>query len=272
MSIKIIFKKILPYIPKSILEKILNLMLILQNKKIRILHHNGYWSHSQSDIPFKYYLKRPSITFSFEELNIECQNIYFYKYKPQKGDLCIDVGAGYGYEALLMSSLVGNSGKVYCFEPAPSSFRLLYCNTIGNNLINTFVYNTCIYKENKIVKIIDNEDDYLSNKINEDGLDVEAITLDQFVIEKNINYIDYLKVNIEGSEKFLVDGFKSVGIVKNIAISCHDFLYHRTGDLSFVTKELIINYLKNNNFKIFTQSTNQDYIDDWIYGKNMSFH
>jgi hypothetical protein len=59
--------------------------------------------------------------------------------------------------------------------------------------------------------------------------------------------------------------------VKQVAISCHDFLYNRSGDNNFQTKKSIIRFLKNRNFDITGNKPGVDYIDDWIYGSNRRF-
>jgi FkbM family methyltransferase len=41
------------------------------------------------------------------------------------GDCVVDVGANFGYHALLCASYVGPSGHVYAVEPVPSNYRLL---------------------------------------------------------------------------------------------------------------------------------------------------
>ena len=56
----------------------------------------------------------------------------------QPGDTFIDVGAHYGYYALLASTLVGDKGHVYAIEASAHSFELLKANTV--HLKNITVY------------------------------------------------------------------------------------------------------------------------------------
>ena len=51
-------------------------------------------------------------------LNILKQNIY-------QGNTVLDIGANIGYYTLIMSKLVGSTGKVYAFEPEPKNFEIL---------------------------------------------------------------------------------------------------------------------------------------------------
>lgn len=46
----------------------------------------------------------------------------------QPGETVLDVGAHFGYFSLLLSRLVGPGGRVYSFEPTPSTFEVLAAN------------------------------------------------------------------------------------------------------------------------------------------------
>lgn len=48
--------------------------------------------------------------------------------KLQPGDIVLDVGAHYGYFALLAARLVGPAGQVFAFEASPSTFEVLRRN------------------------------------------------------------------------------------------------------------------------------------------------
>jgi len=52
------------------------------------------------------------------------------------GDTVVDVGAHWGYFALLAASLCGKRGRVFAFEPHPRNFTLLKKNLEANGLTN----------------------------------------------------------------------------------------------------------------------------------------
>lgn len=54
--------------------------------------------------------------------------------RVKPGMTCVDVGACYGFHALLMAELVGPSGLVFAFEPHPRLFPMLKQNIEINNL------------------------------------------------------------------------------------------------------------------------------------------
>jgi FkbM family methyltransferase len=55
------------------------------------------------------------------------------------GDVAFDVGANSGYYSLLLSTLVGASGRVYGFEPIPATRELLLRNLARNEATNVEV-------------------------------------------------------------------------------------------------------------------------------------
>jgi FkbM family methyltransferase len=65
-------------------------------------------------------------------------------------DTFIDIGAHYGFFTLLASEIVGPEGKVYCFEPTPSTFKVLTENIKGRNNV---VSNNCLIwsKEKEVI-------------------------------------------------------------------------------------------------------------------------
>jgi len=138
------------------------------------------------------------------------------------------------------------------------------------NLHNVHSYNLAIADSNGYVYITDS-DSHIENKlVNDDSLQntrkIESVTIDKFIEDQKIQQIDLLKVNIEGAERELIKCFKNIGIVKNVAISCHDFLGKRLGDPSLYTKDEVITFLEANNFKIKTLNTPNDYANDWVFG------
>jgi hypothetical protein len=66
-----------------------------------------------------------------------------------KGDVVIDVGANFGYWTLVASKLVGNSGKIFSFEPVNSIYEKLNKNVIKSKANNVFSYRKGLSNINK---------------------------------------------------------------------------------------------------------------------------
>ena len=56
------------------------------------------------------------------------------------GDTIVDVGANRGMFTLVASRLVGNTGKVICFEPNPNCFEILEQEIASNEIKNVVVH------------------------------------------------------------------------------------------------------------------------------------
>lgn len=232
---------------------------------------NGYWKHTCQTVIINEAF--PNIRMDAAVLQKFNEEVYFFNYRPREKDVCVDVGAGIGTETIFISREIGNSGKIYAIEASPFTYSILKANVLENGLPNVTSANLAISDQNGKIKISDIGDDHISNSIrqagpSDKGIDIEALTMDDFIRNNKIERIDYLKVNIEGAEKLLIKSFKHISIVRNIAISCHDFLGQRKGDPDLYTKDAVTAFLRDNGFQIQSRNTGTDYADDWIYGVN----
>jgi FkbM family methyltransferase len=69
------------------------------------------------------------------------------------GDVVFDVGANTGYYSLLLASLIGPSGRVYGFEPVPSTRELLLRNLQRNHVTNVEVVPIALSSESGSVQM-----------------------------------------------------------------------------------------------------------------------
>lgn len=72
---------------------------------------------------------------------------YFRYYRPKPGDLVFDIGAHCGVSTYWFSKLVGDEGKVVCFEPDPVNYELLVRNIERHALKNVYVEQRAIAGE-----------------------------------------------------------------------------------------------------------------------------
>ena len=99
------------------------------------------------------------------------------------GDICIDVGASYGFITMMMAATVGNKGHVFSFEANESIYSILEQNIDENNLknictiSNSFISNQSSMIEKKlddIIQIIETKKINLI-KIDTDGSDYNCL-------------------------------------------------------------------------------------------------
>lgn len=210
---------------------------------------------------------------NLNEFEKHCNATGSHFYKPKKGDVVIDIGAGLGEEAIVYSNAVGPSGRVVAIEANPDVCQVLADVVKLNKLSNVEVVNVALSPVLGAVMMNDELESYLSGSLQNTKstakyFKVDGMPLSELIERYGIKEIDLLKVNIEGAERFLTEEIRPEVYkrVKNIAISCHDFRYRKEGVEFFRTKEMIAAYFDRLGFRLCTQSTGVEYIDDWIYG------
>lgn len=174
-------------------------------------------------------------------------------YSPQPGDTIVDVGAGVGEDAVVLGRLVGPEGRVVAIEAHPGTFAALQATVAGSGLSNVLPLQRAIAERAGTLRIGDG-DAHLANSIvagNATGVEVQAQSLDELAAELGLASIDLLKMNIEGAERLAVQGMALIAPrVRNVAISCHDFVADRGGGEEFRTLEQVRRELERLGFTL----------------------
>ena len=138
---------------------------------------------------------------------------------PAKG-VFLDIGSNMGYCSLLMSKAVGEDGRVFAIEPSERDFLRLVDNVNLNRLGNVNVYRLAVSDKIGRVNIsIATEErsalNTLGTEFSNKGIEkiqteeVDSVTLDAFVEEEEIDRIDVIKMDIEGSELKALNGARN---------------------------------------------------------------
>ncbi len=151
----------------------------------------------------------------------ELNEIEFVKKYLKSGDTFIDVGANIGFYTLIASKLVENTGKVIAFEPTPQVFERLQENIFLNNFSNVETYNIGLSNRRSVLplNISNNGHDAwnsfakLENIESSEVIEVSVEKLDAFINRTNIRKIDLVKIDVEGWEKYVLEG--SENLLKN---------------------------------------------------------
>ena len=133
----------------------------------------------------------------------------------------IDCGAYIGYSTFYFSKKYPKS-KIIAIEPEESNFKILKMNT--NRLKNTMLINKAIYHKKAKLKINNKTKEEWAFQVNEDenGF-TDSTTIEELMIKFNINKIDILKIDIEGSEEYLFKNSNDwINCVNCIIIELHD--------------------------------------------------
>jgi FkbM family methyltransferase len=189
-------------------------------------------------------------------------------YTPREGDVVVDVGAGIGDDALVFSRLVGPTGRVIAIEAQPSTFHCLQETVSRSRLDNvTPVPNAIADRDGEV--LITDGGDFLSASIvdTQGGVKVKSWSLDTIAAQLDLRRIDLLKMNIEGAERFAVDGMEAIApLVRNVAISCHDFVADAGGYDALRTRDHVTAALERLGFHTQRRSADQPWLRDVVFG------
>jgi len=152
------------------------------------------------------------------------------------GDICIDIGANYGYYSLLMSTLTGKGGRTIAVEPNPYVFGLLEATSSVHSsciepvqvaLSNVSGHTTLIIPDNFYgdASIVQRKD---KPRVARSRVDVKTQTLDELAIELELPRIDLIKMDVEGAEPRVFSGMTEI-MAKNrelrIMVEYSPYLY-----------------------------------------------
>jgi len=174
--------------------------------------------------------------------------------KLRNGMICVDVGGNIGYYATLESNKVGKNGKVIAIEPSPINFRYLKKNLELQNQSNYEVHNFACGKEDGEITFLIHDISNMCRVIKEGdkvppGMKVIKISirkLDTFLSSREIDKIDFLRMDIEGGELNLFEGARNT-IRKSKPMIQFEF---HPGALSPVDTRSVLEFLKNENYEI----------------------
>jgi len=146
--------------------------------------------------------------------------IYIIKKVLKPGMKVIDCGSNIGFYPLLEANILKGDGSIYAIEPDLRNFVLLNKNIeaseYGNSIkpfqlaISNKVGKEKMFvaQESNLNKIVSEEDDFADRHIVDEIVEVETTTLDMFC--SNDEYIDFVRMDIEGFEVEVFQGMKKI--------------------------------------------------------------
>jgi FkbM family methyltransferase len=133
---------------------------------------------------------------------------YFQRkeFLPSKGWTVVDVGATYGDFSLVIGKFFG-ADKVLAIEPNPFAFSLLLKNILLNNLTNVIIpIKAYLWDNNNQIPLNPKSNFFSSVQGASSELKVKVKKLDSLIREIELNNIDLLKIDAEGSELGILRG------------------------------------------------------------------
>lgn len=186
-----------------------------------------------------------------------------------KGDVVIDCGANMG---LFSNIALAKFCEVYAFEPS-KSMKMRYLSKYDNAAlhIEEYALSDCTNEEIEFVEDVDQEGaSYLAgiedkgagyyafetnttqkkSENNKISYKVNTITLDDWVEKNNIDKIDFIKADIEGSERLMLRG--AVNVLHDFAPKISICTYHFKDDpiiLENIIRQANDNYIIEHRYK-----------------------
>lgn len=137
----------------------------------------------------------------------------FLASKISKGAVVFDIGANVGAWSLILSEVVGTSGKVFAYEPTQSTYDTLSKNVALNSRKNIFASRYALSNDNEQIRLyhdVDSSRNSLGRTRSDDaGSDYEEVsarTLDNIASELLIDKLDFIKIDVEGAEPLAFEG------------------------------------------------------------------
>jgi|SRR4030095_1829752 len=173
----------------------------------------------------------------------------------QDNMVIVDIGANIG--AFSIYCTYNKNNVCYAFEPEENNFVKLQENVLSNKLDNKIkafklgVSNNC--EDKKLYKF-----ESIAHSFLRSGGDfdlVHCIDLKTIIEENKLDKIDYLKIDCEGAE-FEILYSTGQDILKKIKVICVE--YHNYSEKENYNGESLLEYLKNQGFKIISHELRQE--------------
>ena len=129
------------------------------------------------------------------------------------GDCFFDVGANIGIYSSWASRLVGESGQVHAFEPIPSTRGFLRDLLAHNEIENVHVEPVAIGSDPGLLRMyLPDHASGIASALPNDGepFDVDATTLDRYLVESGCPMPTLIKIDVEGFELPVLRGAQSL--------------------------------------------------------------
>lgn len=136
------------------------------------------------------------------------QVLFAQTVKP--GSVIYDLGSHVGFYTLLGSVLVGNTGKVFSFEPLPKNLTYLKKHLQINNIANTQIIEAAVCDREGTAYFETNNCSFQGHLGSEGTLKVRTVGLDELITKEKVPIPNCLKIDVEGAEIKVLQGAKKM--------------------------------------------------------------
>ena len=132
----------------------------------------------------------------------------------QPGNVCLDIGANFGYFSILLSELCGPGGRTIAAEPNPRIASLLNGTSFMNGGKFEVVQAAIADKSGEAVLSVKDKElgggTIKKNKseVGQSQYTVPVLSIDDLVIMKGLAKVDIVKIDVEGVEPLVLSGME----------------------------------------------------------------
>ena len=155
----------------------------------------------------------------------------------EQGDTVIDAGGCFGDTALIMASSAGLDGRVFSFEPVPDQIGIFERNLDRNPELGrrvTIVPRAVAAESGNIVHF--SRLGPGSRQSDSGEIEVRTLSIDDLVEQEGLSKVDYIKMDIEGSEAGALRGASRT--IRRFRPKLGISVYHSLSDLIFLPQRV----------------------------------
>lgn len=131
----------------------------------------------------------------------------FVRRLARPGFRMLDIGANVGFYSLTAAAASGGDARIAAFEPTPDVAAMLRASVSANGFSGIEVHELALGDRTGEQVLACGADSALNRVVAEGaGMRVEVRTLDDFAQSKSLNGIDFVKLDVEGSETSVICG------------------------------------------------------------------
>lgn len=152
------------------------------------------------------------------EADYEKENLTFLRNVVRPGDTILDIGAHLGLISLSCSKLAGQGGKVYSFEPSPTTYlQLKTILSLNPGGASVHALQMAVGLQNAPISFYESDDEGSNSNslvpkhdLKRKPVTVPCTSIDRFTEENNLEQIHIIKIDAEGVELDVLKGAEQV--------------------------------------------------------------